>query len=85
MFSGYGTTNAINQSIRIALIVDDVIQVNSYRATTMGEGAGLVTLSTNGIYSMTAGTHTIQLGWNTDAGATASLYYNTLDCIELKK
>ena len=85
MFSGYGTTNAINQSIRIALIVDDVIQVNSYRATTMGEGAGLTILSTNGIYSMTAGTHTIQLGWNTDAGATASLYYNTLDCIELKK
>lgn len=85
MFSGYGTTNAINQSIKIALIVDDVIQVNSYRAATMGEGVGHIILTTNGIYSMTAGTHTIKLGWNTDAGATASLYYNTLDCIELKK
>jgi len=85
MFSGYGTTNAINQSIKIALIVDNVIQVNSYRSATMGEGVGHIILTTNGIYSMTAGTHTIQLGWNTDAGATASLYFNTLDCIELKK
>jgi len=85
MFSGYGTTDAVNQSIRIALIVDSVIQVNSYRAATMGGGVGHIILSTNGIYSMTAGTHTIQLGWNTDAGATASLYFNTLDCIELKK
>jgi len=85
MFSGYGTTNAINQLIKIALIVDDVIQVNSYRSATMGEGVGHIILTTNGIYNMTAGTHTIQLGWSTDAGATASLYYNTLDCIELKK
>ncbi len=85
MFSGYGTTDAINQSIKIALIVDNVIQVNSYRSATMGAGVGHIILSTNGIYSMTAGTHTIQLGWNTDVGAIASLYFNTLDCIELKK
>ncbi|MBU2229029.1 hypothetical protein KJ810_01325 [Patescibacteria group bacterium] len=85
MFSGYGTTDAINQSIKIALIVDDVIQVNSYRSATMGDGVGHIILTTNGIYSMTAGAHTIQLGWNTDTGATASLYFNTLDCIELKK
>ncbi|MBU0597434.1 hypothetical protein KKF61_00370 [Patescibacteria group bacterium] len=85
MFSGYGTTDAINQSIKIALIVDDVIQVNSYRSATMGDGVGHIILSTNGIYTMAAGAHTIQLGWNTDVGATASLYFNTLDCIELKK
>ncbi|MFC1687252.1 hypothetical protein ACFL0L_01640 [Patescibacteria group bacterium] len=85
MFSGYGTTDAVNQSIKIALIIDNVIQINSYRAATMGGGVGHIILTTNGIYSMTAGTHNIQVGWNTDAGATASLYFNTLDCIELKK
>jgi len=85
MFSGYGTTNAVNQTIKIALIVDGVIQVNSYRSATMGGGIGHIILSTNGIYNLAAGTHTIQLGWNTDAGATASMYFNTLDCIELKK
>jgi len=85
MFSGYGTTDAINQSIHIALIVDDEIQLNSYRSATMGDGDGHIILATNGIYSLDAGAHTIQLGWNTDTGATAYMYYNTLDCIELKK
>jgi len=55
------------------------------RRETNGEGEGQVTVSTNALMDVTAGAHTVQLGWNTDAGATATMYANTLDCVELKK
>ncbi len=84
-FSGYGTTDAINQSIRVAILLDEEVVLRTLRRATMGEGEGQVILSTSAILDVSAGSHTVQLGWNTDAGATASLYVYTLDCIELKK
>jgi len=84
-FSGYGTTDAINQSIRIAILLDEEVVLRTLRRATMGEGEGQVILSTSAILDVSAGNHTVKLGWNTDVGATASLYVYTLDCIELKK
>jgi hypothetical protein len=84
-FSGYGTTNAANQSIHFALILDGEISLRTYRSTTMGGGSGHTILVTSTIFSVAAGTHTVQLGWNTDTNATATMFYHTLDCLELKK
>ena len=84
-FSGYGTTDTPHQSITIALLVDDEIIDRTVRSATMGEGDGHIILNTSVILDVAAGDHTVQLGWNTDLGVTASLYANTLDCIELKK
>jgi len=85
IFSAYLTTDAINQSTRIALLLDGEIIDRTVRRETNGEGEGQVTVSTNALMDVTAGAHTVQLGWNTDAGATATMYANTLDCVELKK
>lgn len=87
VFSGYGSNSVSGEDIRIALIYDGVIQTQTYRSAnslTTFVGSGLVVLATNDIATFTAGTHTIQVGWNT-TGGTASLFYNTLNCIELKK
>jgi hypothetical protein len=86
MFSGYGTTDTPDHKIAIALILDGTILLPTYRSATMGGGEGHIILTTSDIMSVTAGAHTIRVGWNTShAGVTASMYYNTLDCIELKK
>jgi len=87
VFSGYGSNSVSGEDIRIALIYDGTIQTQTYRSANSLStfvGSGLVALSTNDITTFTAGSHTIQVGWNT-TGGTASLFYNTLDCIELKK
>ena len=85
-FTGYGSNSVSGNDIRIAMIYDDVIQTQTYRSANSESllGSGLVSLSTNDINTFTAGSHTIQVGWNT-TGGIASMFYNTLDCIELKK
>jgi len=42
-------------------------------------------LSFTALVNIDAGDHTFQVGWNTDAATTASLYNHTLDVLELKK
>ncbi|MFH1367009.1 MAG: hypothetical protein ABIH38_03400 [Patescibacteria group bacterium] len=86
VFSGYGSNDTSGEDIRIALIYDGVIQAQTYRASNSESiiGSGLVALATNDIATFTAGSHTIQVGWNT-TGGIASLFYNTLNCVELKK
>ncbi len=85
-FSGYGTTDSPDHKIAVALILDGTILIPTYRSATMGNGEGHIILATSDLMDVTAGTHTIQVGWNTShAGITASMFYNTLDCIELKK
>lgn len=85
-FTGYGTTDTPDHKIAIALIVDGTILLSTYRSATMGNGEGHIILATSDLMSLTAGSHTIQVGWNTShAGITATMFFNTLDCIELKK
>ncbi|MFH1207269.1 MAG: hypothetical protein V1668_01540 [Patescibacteria group bacterium] len=85
-FTGYGTTDTPDHKIAIALIVDGTILIPTYRSATMGDGEGHIILATSDLMAVTAGAHTIQVGWNTShAGITATMFYNTLDCIELKK
>lgn len=86
MFNGYGTIDTPNRTMGIALLYDGSVILNSYREATVGhDNVGHVILATSTIINATAGTHTVQLGWNTSAGTTATMFYNTLDCIELKK
>ncbi|PIP04287.1 hypothetical protein COX53_03275 [candidate division WWE3 bacterium CG23_combo_of_CG06-09_8_20_14_all_40_14] len=84
-FSGYGTTGNPDHSITVALLLDNEVIDRTVRSATMGGGDGHIILNTTAILEVAAGDHTIQLGWNTDNEITASLYANTLDCIELKK
>jgi hypothetical protein len=86
LFDGYGTINTPDTTMGIALLYDGSVILNSYRGATVGhDNVGHVILVTSAIINATAGTHTVQLGWNTSAGTTATMFYNTLDCIELKK
>lgn len=87
VFSGYGSNNTSGNDIQIFLIYDGTVQAQTFRSAnslTTFVGSGLVALATNDIATFTAGTHTIQVGWNT-TGGTASLFYNALNCVELKK
>ncbi|MFH1598529.1 MAG: hypothetical protein ABIB97_05725 [Patescibacteria group bacterium] len=85
IFSGYGTVDAEDQAITIAILLDDEIIDRTARKQTNGGGNGFVTLTTSAIFEVESGDHTVQLGWNTVVGQEASLYANTLDCIELKR
>jgi len=85
-FSGYGATDTPNHKIAIALILDGAVLLPTYRSATMGDGDGHSILATSDLMNVTAGAHTVRVGWNTShAGITASMFYNTLDCIELKR
>ncbi|MBU0706758.1 hypothetical protein KKG41_00085 [Patescibacteria group bacterium] len=85
MFSGYGTIDTADNDLTIGLSLDDEISVKTVRRATIGNGNGLVNMSTNAIFEVDAGEHTIDLLWNTSAGTTATMHINSLDCIELKK
>jgi stage V sporulation protein SpoVS len=85
MFSGYGTTDAADQDINIGMSLDGEVVVRTARRGTMGGGNGFLNMTTNAIFDVSAGEHTIELIWNTSAGATAVMGINTLDCIEFKK
>ena len=67
------------------MLLDDEVILKTVRRETIGDGEGNIILATSALFDVVAGTHTVQLGWNTDASQTAYLYANTLDCIELKK
>lgn len=86
MFNGYGSINTPDTTMSLALVYDGSPILNSYREATIGHNnVGHVILATSAIIDATAGTHTVQLGWNTSAGTTATIYFDTLDCLELKK
>jgi len=86
MFNGYGSIDTPDTTMAIALVYDGAYILNSYREATIGhDNVGHVILATSAIIDATAGSHTVQLGWNTSAGTTATIYFDTLDCLELKK
>lgn len=84
MFTGTISNNTANQSARVFLIVDGEILSNSVRRGTTGEANDTFTLATQALVDVSAGEHTIQVGFNTDAGTTASLFNRTLDVLEIK-
>jgi len=85
IFSGYGTTNTVSNDITIGISLDGEIINHTVRRETMGNGNGFLNMTTNAIFDVEAGEHTISLLWNTSAGTTGTLHANTFDCIELKK
>lgn len=85
MFSGYGTIDAINKSIRIGISLDGDVVDRTIRRGTNGEGEGQINLVTSALIDVAAGDHIIRLLWQTDDGQEATMYAHTLDVIELKK
>ena len=90
-WSGSVTTDAVNRSIRIALIVDGAIVPQTYRQETTDDGQhGQSNMATSALVNVAAGTHTVELGWNVskysgDGVITGAMSGHTLDVIELKK
>lgn len=85
MFSGVLNTNTNDGHARILLFVDGQAITHSTRRGTGGDTPNTFTLTTNALVKVSAGSHTVQVGWNTDYAVTAYLYNHTLDVIELKK
>lgn len=85
MFSGTLQNNIEDGSSRIILYVDGSPVPHTLRRGTTSDPNRTFNLAFTALVNVSAGSHTIQVGWNTDAATTASLYGHTLDVIELKK
>lgn len=85
MWSGLVTTTAIHQTATFLLYVDGSPIGHTYRRETTTQGEGQSTVATSALVNVSAGVHTVEMRWNTDAGATANMTAHTLDVIELKK
>ncbi|MDD5341819.1 MAG: hypothetical protein PHI73_00565 [Patescibacteria group bacterium] len=82
-WSGYGDTINDYELIRVQMLLDGVLVPRTIRITRTSSGlVSSASLETHAILSVAAGTHTIALQWNTET--SANMYYNALDCIELK-
>ncbi|XOU94314.1 MAG: hypothetical protein ACNFW9_05735 [Candidatus Kerfeldbacteria bacterium] len=84
-FSGVFSINNDFVSARTFLIVDGTIVDHTIRRGTAASSGGPFNMAFNALVDVTAGSHTFQVGWNVDAGQTASIYNRTLDVVELKK
>lgn len=83
-WSGYGDTINDYELIRVQMLLDGVLVPRTIRITRTSAGlVSTASLETHAIFSVAAGTHTVALQWNTET--SANMYYNTLDCIELKR
>jgi hypothetical protein len=85
MFSGVLANDTDNSSARVFLVVDNGVISHTIRRGTSNSLGEVFTLSFTALVDVDAGDHTFHVGWNTDAGTTASLYNYTLDVVELKK
>lgn len=85
IFSGYIMSSTYHTATAIFLIVDGTQAPNSMRVGSNGETNDFFTISTNALVNVSAGSHTVQVGWYTTPGATATMGTHTLDVIELKK
>jgi len=84
MFSGVIANNTANQSARIFLVLDGEIVDNTARRGTTGQANDSFTLASQVLVDVEAGEHTVQVGFNTDAGTTSSMFNRTLDVIEIQ-
>lgn len=86
MFSGVFGNNLAGGHARAILVIDGETINWSVRRGTSSGAADVFTLTTSALIDVTAGEHTVQVGFTTaDAGSQVSVYNNSLDCIELKK
>lgn len=89
IFSGVLSINTNNAQARIILVVDgQPIEHSTRRGTTPfvnAEGERTFTLATNALVNVTAGSHIVRVGWNTEYATEATMYNHTLDVIELKR
>ncbi|NQV12721.1 MAG: hypothetical protein HQ530_00260 [Parcubacteria group bacterium] len=84
MYSNLVSSDAFFQTTNMALYVDGQAISHTYRRETTGQGEGQSSLAASALVNVSAGSHTIEVRWNTSAG-TATMYSHTLDVIELKK
>ncbi len=70
IFSGYGATDTVDNHITIGISLDGEIINHTVRRETMGSGNGYLNMTTNAIFDVAAGEHTISLLWNTSTGTT---------------
>lgn len=84
-FSGDFNTDAFHGEVTVFLIVDGEKIDHTSRTGSNAEPDDRIVLAFNALVDVTAGTHTFQVGWNTNDGDTAYVYNDTLDIIELKK
>ncbi|MFH2105055.1 MAG: hypothetical protein ABII72_02345 [Parcubacteria group bacterium] len=84
MYSNLVSTDAVSQTVNMALYVDGQAVPHTYRRETTDAGEGQSSLAASALVTVTAGSHTIEVRWNT-SGGTATMYSHALDVIELKK
>lgn len=82
-WSGYGDTENAGDGIWVYVKLDGVYINEAYRIMKTPAGTRHVTLATNFLRTVTAGTHTVEIDWSTVT--RAHMYQATLDCIELKR
>jgi len=85
MFSGvFGNSDADGHA-RVFLMLDGTGIDHTIRRGTSAGAADVFTLSTSALMDVSAGEHTVSVGYNTaDVGSTVTAYNHTLDCIEFK-
>lgn len=84
MYSNLVSSDAFFQTTNMILYVDGQPVPHTYRRETTGQGEGQSSLAASALVNVTAGSHTVEVRWNTSAG-TATMYAHALDVIELKK
>ena len=84
MYSNLVSSDAVSQTTSMILYVDGQPVPHTYRRETTDAGEGQASLAASALVSVSAGSHTVEVRWNTSAG-TATMYAHTLDVIELKK
>jgi len=82
-WSGYGDTINAAEGIWIYVKLDGVYINEAYRIMKTPPGTRHVTLATNFLRTVSAGTHTVEIDWSTVT--LAHMYQATLNCIELKR
>jgi len=84
MYSNLVSSDAVSQTTSMIMYIDGQAVPHTYRRETTDAGEGQGSLAASALVNVSAGSHTVEVRWNTSAG-TATMYAHTLDVIELKK
>lgn len=83
----YGATlanNTADRSARLFVLVNGELVANSIRRGTSPAADATFSLSGQVLVDVAAGSHTIQMGFNTDDGTTTYMFNRSLDVLEIK-
>ena len=84
----YGTTlanNTADRSARLFVLVDGTLVANSIRRGTSCAADATFALSGQVLVDVDPGDHTVQLGFNTDAGTTTYMFNRSLTVLEIQE